>query len=196
VPDIALTFDDGPDARWTDVLLDVLDELGARATFFPIAGRAAGAPALIERMLAAGHTVGLHCAEHVRHSSRDRAWLESDTAAALALLSEVGVVPTLWRTPWGDVAEWTGDVAAEHGLRTVGWSVDTHDWRGDGAQAMFADTRAGLGPGAVVLAHDGIGPGALREDARETVEYVKLVAAHAHDTGLGLVALDAAEVPA
>jgi peptidoglycan/xylan/chitin deacetylase (PgdA/CDA1 family) len=186
---LALTFDDGPEPGWTGRLLDRLASLQARATFFPIAARAAAAPRLIERMLEAGHTVGLHCLEHVRHSERDAAWLERDTSAALSLLASVGVEPTFWRTPWGDTAAWTESVAHAHGLTLVGWSVDTHDWRGDRAEAMLASTRPGLEPGAIVLAHDGIGPGARRETPEETLRYVDLVAELAEGRGLALHAL-------
>ena len=84
---LALTFDDGPDPDWTPRLLDLLRRLGARATFFPIAPRAAAQPDMIERMRAEGHAVGLHCDEHVRHSERDAEWLERDTDAALARLA-------------------------------------------------------------------------------------------------------------
>ena len=192
---LALTFDDGPDPGWTGQLLDLLARLNARATFFPIAPRAAAAPRLMQRMLAEGHHVGLHCLEHVRHSQRDAAWLRRDTTAALSLLATVGVEPSLWRTPWGDVAPWTADVAAEHGLGLVGWDVDTHDWRGDPAEAMFTATRAELAPGAIVLAHDGIGPGARREHPAQTLRYVELVAELAQHRGLALEAL-ATESPA
>jgi hypothetical protein len=68
---VALTFDDGPDERVTPRLLDLLAQAGAKATFFPIAPRAAAQPGLIARMLAEGHTVGLHCDEHVRYSERE-----------------------------------------------------------------------------------------------------------------------------
>lgn len=183
---LALTFDDGPDPVWTPRLLDALAAAGARATFFPIAPRAAAHPGLVARMLSDGHTVGLHCDEHVRHSTRDAAWGRADTARALRRLGDVGVAPTLWRTPWGDAAPWTSRVADEHGLRLVGWTVDTHDWRGDAAAEMLTATRSDLRPGAVVLAHDGIGPGARRQDARETVAYVPLVARHASEHGLVL----------
>ena len=61
---LALTFDDGPDPVWTPRVLDALAACGARATFFPIAPRAERHPALIARMLADGHAVGLHCDEH------------------------------------------------------------------------------------------------------------------------------------
>ena len=186
---LALTFDDGPDADWTPRLLDALAAADARATFFPIAPRAAAHPELIARALADGHAVGLHCDEHIRHSDRDAAWLRADTERALERLRALGVSPRLWRTPWGDVAPWTADIAAEHGLTITGWTVDSHDWRGDSAASMFAATRAGLRAGAIVLAHDGIGPGARRSDARETIAFMKLVAGHAASERLVLTSL-------
>lgn len=186
---LALTFDDGPDEAWTAGLLDLLAHVGARATFFPIAPRAGARPAIVARMLAEGHSVGVHCYEHVRHSTRDAHWGRADTGRALDQLRDVGVTPRLWRTPWGDTAPWTADVAAEHDLRIVGWTVDSHDWRGDGAEAMFASCRPGLRAGAIVLAHDGIGPGARRADPRETLAFVELVASFAADHELALSAL-------
>ena len=186
---MAITFDDGPDEHWTAVLLDRLATHGARATFFVIAPRAAAHPDLVTRILSHGHTVGLHCDLHVRHSERDRAWLKADTERALACLRELGVAPTLWRTPWGDTAPWSAAIAQRHGLRLIDWSVDTHDWRGDSAETMFNATCGQLGPGAVVLAHDGIGPGARRDGAAETVAYLDLVARHAAEHELTLEAL-------
>lgn len=188
---IALTFDDGPDPEWTPRLLDLLAEQvpSIRATFFPIASRAVAHPKLMGRIIAEGHTVGLHCDEHVRHSTRDVAWGRADTQRALERLGAVGVAPRLWRTPWGDEAPWTSDVAEEHGLRLVGWTADTRDWRGDPAREMFEAVRARLQPGAVVLAHDGIGPGARRTDARETLGFVRLAARYARTLGLAMASL-------
>jgi peptidoglycan/xylan/chitin deacetylase (PgdA/CDA1 family) len=140
-------------------------------------------------MLVEGHTVGLHCDEHLRHRSRGSDWGRADTRRALARLRALGAHPTLWRTPWGVTADWTAAVAAEHGLQLIGWTVDTHDWRGDRAAAMFAATRGSLNGGAIVLAHDGIGPGALRADAAQTLAYVELAIEHARRRGLALRAL-------
>jgi peptidoglycan/xylan/chitin deacetylase (PgdA/CDA1 family) len=170
-----LTFDDGPDPVWTPRLLDLLGEAGVRATFFPIAPRAAAQPALIGRMRAEGHSIGLHCDVHVRHSHRSEAWVSADTDAALRRLADLGVAPTRWRTPWGDTAPFTGRVAAARKLSLTGWTVDTHDWRGDPAARMFQDTRERLGEAAIILAHDGIGPGARRSDPGQTLAYTAAV---------------------
>jgi peptidoglycan/xylan/chitin deacetylase (PgdA/CDA1 family) len=186
---LALTFDDGPDPVWTPRLLDLLGELGTRATFFVIAPRAAAHPELIARMLDEGHSLGLHCEQHVRHSSREIAWGREDAARATARLRELGGSPGLWRTPWGDLAWWSQQVATEQNLRLVHWTVDTHDWRGDSTEQMFADTCDRLTHGAIVLAHDGIGPGARRTDAEQTLGFVELAVAHARRHRLGLVAL-------
>jgi peptidoglycan/xylan/chitin deacetylase (PgdA/CDA1 family) len=186
---VALTFDDGPDPVWTGRLLDLLARLGARATFFPIASRAVANAHLIGRMLGEGHTVGLHCAEHVRHSDRDLEWLRRDTAAALDQLADIGVTPSLWRTPWGITTRATNLVARERSLRVVGWTVDSHDWRGDSAEEMLDATRAAVVAGSVVLAHDGIGPGSRRHEARETLRYVELLARVAGQRSLRLGAL-------
>lgn len=186
---LAITFDDGPDEHWTPAILDSLARHRARATFFVIGPRAVAQPDLVRRMLEHGHTVGLHCDLHVRHSHRDQSWLERDTERALDGLRRVGVTPTLWRTPWGDTAPWSVSIADRHGLRLIHWTVDTHDWRGDSATEMFSATSAQLVPGAIVLAHDGIGPGAMRDGAAETVAYLDLLARHATEHDLTLEAL-------
>lgn len=188
---MALTFDDGPDPVWTPTLLDLLRRLDARATFFPIAARATENSTIIERMRAEGHAIGLHCDQHVRHSDRDAAWLERDTDAALDRLAGMGVRPAFWRTPWGDTAPWSAKVARDRNLSLIGWTVDTHDWRGDSATRMFEATREALTDGAIVLAHDGLGPGARRDGVGPTIDYVALVAGHAREHDLSLEALAA-----
>jgi peptidoglycan/xylan/chitin deacetylase (PgdA/CDA1 family) len=182
----ALTFDDGPDPVWTPKLLDVLRHEGVRATFFPIAPRAQAHPDLIARILSEGQTVGLHCEQHIRHSERDAAWLRHDTRTALGRLAALGVEPAFWRTPYGDVAPWSASVAREHGLRLVGWTADTNDWRGELASDMFDATRELLVAGAIVLAHDGLGPGALRKGIGETLAYVRRVIDYARERRLRL----------
>ena len=179
-----LTFDDGPDPVWTPAVLDALRDAGAKATFFVLGPRAAAEPELVDRIVDEGHAVGVHAHEHVRHTELDAAAGTADLERALAVLDGLGVRPTLWRTPWGVEAEWTRPVAEARGLRVVGWSADTHDWRGDAAADMLAAIEDDIAEGAVVLAHDGLGPGATREDCAETVALVAPLVALARTRGL------------
>jgi peptidoglycan/xylan/chitin deacetylase (PgdA/CDA1 family) len=169
---VFLTFDDGPDPIWTPHVLEALSLSEARATFFVVAPRARGFPHLVREMIRAGHDVGLHCTEHVRHTERSRPEVEADTRAGLRDLRFLGVRTRLWRPPWGVLAPWTGDLAEDFGLELVSWTADTHDWRGDTASEMLDHILLALHPGAVVLMHDGLGPGARRDGCEETVALI------------------------
>jgi peptidoglycan/xylan/chitin deacetylase (PgdA/CDA1 family) len=190
VPAIELTFDDGPDPVWTPAVLRALEAIGARATFYVVAPLARRHGGLVRSAAAAGHEIGLHCLEHVRHSARARHEVERDADRALDLLAGLGISPRRWRTPWGDTAEWSGEVAARRGLRVCGWSADTHDWRGDAWRPMLASLRATLRPGGVVLMHDALGPGARRSDCRETVALLGPLADWVRARGWALAPLE------
>ena len=193
---VALTFDDGPDPTWTPIVLQELERLGVGATFFVMGPLVRDNPALVRGIAERGHRVELHCWRHLRHSTRTRADVEADTDRALAQLAEVGIRPSLWRTPWGDTAPWTEEVAAERGLTLVGWSTDSHDWRGDAMEIMRAEIAPGITAGSVVLMHDGIGPGARRSDCLQTMRLIAPLCAAARAKGLELLPLDAAPVAA
>jgi len=173
---IALTFDDGPDPVWTRRVLAALGRADATATFFVCAPAAARHPDVIEEITGAGHDVGFHCLEHIRHSESTRERIDAETATGLEQLARLGVTPELWRTPWGDTAPWTRELARDLGLRLCGWTDDTHDWRGDSAASMLAKLRGDIAPGSVVLMHDGIGPGARRTDCAPTADLVESLA--------------------
>ena len=83
----------------------------------------------------------------------------------------------------------TERVAARHGLTLVYWTIDTHDWRGDAAAEMIARARGSLVPGAVVLMHDALGPGALRAGAQNTLDLIAPLVATARERGLTVGAL-------
>lgn len=141
----------------------------------------------------AGHEVGFHCREHVRHSELGPSGVAADTAAGLEMLASIGIRPRFWRTPWGEVTAASRWVAAEHGLAICGWNLDSHDWRGDGWMAMLAALTAerDLADGDVVLMHDGIGPGARRRDCAETVRLTAALVEAAAAAGLRTVSVAA-----
>ena len=180
---IFLTFDDGPDPAWTPRVLDGLRRLRAKATFFVMAPLAVRFPRLIRHMTRAGHSVELHCAKHVRHTELTCSEVAADARSGLKDLGTLGVLPRLWRPPWGIVTPWTRAVAKDCGLELVSWTADAHDWRGDTASEMLANVRPDLRPGAVLLMHDGLGPGARRSGCEETVALIGKVIEQARSFG-------------
>jgi peptidoglycan/xylan/chitin deacetylase (PgdA/CDA1 family) len=179
---VALTFDDGPDPRGTPAVLDALAAAEVKATFFVLGARVEENPDLLWRVLEEGHAVEVHGYEHLRHPFTSREEVERDLERVLEVLHEHGVRPEWWRIPWGHLADFTWELAEERGLRVVGWSTDTHDWRGDDAVTMLEGLH--LTPGGIVLAHDGVGSGARRATARATAELVPLMVEKARAQGL------------
>jgi len=169
---VALTFDDGPDPVWTPRVLDALADAGAWATFFVVAPLAERHPGLLSRAADEGHEVALHCNRHVRHDRMTAAEVLADARAGLRTLRNLDHQPRDWRVPWGVVTCDTEETAKVLSLRLVGWTADSEDWRGGDAGEMLGRLAPGIGAGAVVLMHDGLGPGALRDGCDETVELV------------------------
>jgi peptidoglycan-N-acetylglucosamine deacetylase len=184
---VALTFDDGPDPIWTPLVLGALANAGARATFFVIAPRAARYPSLMSSMRKGGHDVALHCVEHVRHDAMTQKEIEADVEAGLLAL---GRSVRYWRTPWGLITPATEEAAKRHRLRLVGWTADTEDWRGGSSEEMLARVRGEISPGAIILMHDGVGPGSKREGCQETVDLVGPLVSLVRSHGLEPAKLD------
>jgi peptidoglycan/xylan/chitin deacetylase (PgdA/CDA1 family) len=128
-----------------------------------------------------GHDVGFHCTEHVRHDTMKPGEIEADLTSGLPALAEA---VRFWRTPWGVVAPATEEIAHQQGLTLVGWTADTQDWRGGPAEEMLFRIRANLLPGAIVLMHDGVGPGATRDGCVGTVNVIKPLVYLARSRGL------------
>lgn len=167
-------------------MLDALDREGVRATFFVSTDpfREEAEWRMSAEIADAGHEVGFHCEDHVRHGEREREAVAQGTRRSLNELRSIGVEPRLWRTPWGRVAPWSGELARGFGLELCNWSDDTHDWRGDSATVMLGRLRSTLSTGSIVLMHDGIGPGALRKECRQTVELLPELIALARERAI------------
>lgn len=193
---LSLTFDDGPDIQWTTRVLETLSRVGARVTLFMVGERVRSAPEVALAALEAGHEIQLHCERHLRHSALSEAEVERDTCAGLASLATVGVRPTLWRTPWGVRTPASERVARSHDLRLVDWTIDTHDWRGDSPAAMLAAARPLLADRAIVLMHDALGPGALRNGCDNTLELIEPLLAAARGGGFAVAPVGEIRQPA
>ena len=183
---ISLTYDDGPDPVWTPRVLDALAHQRATATFFVLGPEAERAPEPLHRAQDEGHELALHADRHTRHTELGAAELAADTERALERLDGLGIRPRRWRAPYGVMTDDTRNLAARLGLELVHWDVDTHDWRGDSAESMFAVCAPEVTDGCVVLMHDGLGPGVRRADCAQTVELTERLLTETGHAGVSL----------
>jgi peptidoglycan/xylan/chitin deacetylase (PgdA/CDA1 family) len=187
------TFDDGPHPEWTPRVLAALELCGVKATFFAIGEHVEHTPGPARAVVDQGHDIELHCHRHIRHIDLSDRELREDTRAALAAFERAGLPrPTRWRAPWGICTEATEQVATELELELVHWTADSHDWRGDSSTEMLEALDAEIEGGAIVLMHDGLGPGALRAGAGQTVELIKPLSELARERGLRVLPLSLA----
>ncbi|HXJ23008.1 MAG TPA: glycosyltransferase [Polyangia bacterium] len=152
---VALTFDDGPDAM-TDAYLDVLGRYDARATFFLVGDACARWPGAAARIAARGHELGGHGFTHTIFPSLDAAALKSELERTDALLPAGPGVRKLVRPPRGATSPVSLLRCARAGYVTVLWSRDSDDCRTDRAEQVVA----ALAPevveaGDIVLLHEG-----------------------------------------
>ena len=151
---IALTFDDGP-GLYTAHLLDILDQYGAKATFFLIGSKVSGQASVVRSIQARGHQLGNHSWSHpeLPKLSVDQIAGEIDRTNE-AIRQATGVKPSILRPPYGAV---NGVVLEQLRLRNMSsilWSVDTRDWADRNSQIVCSRAVAGARPGAVILMHD------------------------------------------
>ena len=151
---IALTFDDGP-GPYTAHLLDILDQYGAKATFFLIGSKVSGQASVVRSIQARGHQLGNHSWSHpeLPKLSVDQIAGEIDRTNE-AIRQATGVKPSILRPPYGAV---NGVVLEQLRLRNMSsilWSVDTRDWADRNSQIVCSRAVAGARNGAVILMHD------------------------------------------
>ena len=187
---IALTFDDGPASPFTEQILDILQTRNVKATFFVCGRNVERYPEILRRIHAEGHLVGNHAYSHKFPYFRSRAFFAEEIDRTQDAIEKViGQRPTIFRPPFG--ARWLGlyDVLNERGLRLVNWSDTGYDWK-CGADEIVRRTLGKVGPGSIILLHDGKNveaPGGF--DRSDTVRALPAILDAALKAGLTFVPL-------
>jgi peptidoglycan-N-acetylglucosamine deacetylase len=153
---LALTFDDGPDERYTPTVLDILKEMQVKATFFVVASEAQKSPHLVRRMVDEGHVVASHSWKH-RH-----AWLRTpwgtylDIARSKQIIESITQVPVrYYRPPWGAMNLFMYWTCTRLGLRLTLWSMRAIDWKpGEYVHEIIHRLVTQAHPGGIALCHD------------------------------------------
>jgi len=192
-PFVALSFDDGPDPRYTPQVLELLEKHRAKATFFLIGERAARHPELVGQIRSAGHEVGNHYYMNgatLGHSARDFVGYLDRTERATG----ISTPPKLFRPPGGVAWPHQLLLARERGYLNVIGSAYPHDPAHPPVWYMRWLVTKNLRPGTIVILHDGI------PDPRSSIETLEPILAAGEKKGLHFVSvgalLDSAKAPA
>ncbi len=154
---VVLTFDDGPDPRWTPELLDLLSDRGTAATFFVLTGPARRHPDLVRRMVDEGHDVALHGEDHTRLTTLPIREMRRRTRRARDELRELTGQPvSFFRPPYG--AQSIGSYLAARllDLDVVVWGPYAAEWEGGTADDVAMRALRHTRSGSVLLLHDGL----------------------------------------
>jgi peptidoglycan-N-acetylglucosamine deacetylase len=173
-PLLALTFDDGP-SRWTGPILDLLDEAGAKATFFVLGVSIYGREDVLHRIVGGGHELGNHTQSHPDPAQvSDEVLIEELRAAGEAIAAVAGRAPRLVRPPYGGDPRRVSRAARAVGAGPViMWSVDPADWRQPEAGPIIEHVLEHVRHGSIVDLHDGIPPDSNGTPSRQaTVDAV------------------------
>ncbi len=159
---VAITFDDGPDARYTTAILDTLASRHAKATFFVVGRQADEYPGILTRIVREGHEIGNHTYTHPNLELIGPFLSRLEVVATGRLIETITNRQTaLFRPPYfGDADPTSSDeldavkIGTDLGYLTVGVQIDTEDWRISDADSILSTTLAQRGDGNVILMHD------------------------------------------
>lgn len=165
--DLALTFDDGPDATTTPAVLELLAEHGARATFFMVGHRAEQHPELVRRVHAAGHQIGSHSYAHGHgfHFLGARAMAAEIERGIASIAAITGERPRAFRPPVGLRVPTlrAALLRLPEPVTCYTWTERGLDTLGRPAAAIVARLEPHLRAGAILTLHDGAGLGGTRD---------------------------------
>lgn len=152
-PRIALTFDDGPNAQYTPILLDGLKKRNIRASFFLIGENIEGNEDILLQMRKDGHLIGNHTWDHVQLDKipAEKARLEIEKTNN-RIYEASGIYPSYVRPPFG---AWIKDMELSVTMLPVFWDVDTLDWQSKNIDSILSIAQKQVHDGSIILMHDG-----------------------------------------
>ncbi|WP_328393239.1 polysaccharide deacetylase family protein [Streptomyces sp. NBC_00390] len=152
---LVLTFDDGPDPRYTPAILKTLRKHAVQAMFFVCGEMATNNRDLLREMADDGHVVGNHSWSHPRIPDLPPSRIRRELGRTSEVVERtLGEAPLWYRAPYGAWNRLSFEIGAELGMEPLGWTVDSHDWTEPGTAAIVRRVLDGAAPGVIVLSHD------------------------------------------
>lgn len=169
-PEVAITFDDGPDPTYTPQILNTLTTHKAVGTFFVLGQQAEEFPEMVKAEAAQGSQVCNHGYSHLMLRGRSADAVAAQAEKTAAILKGIGVPAcNLFRFPYFASDAVARSTIAGAGYQMIGANLDTEDWRGYQSGFMANRVLSQVKPGDIILFHDAGG------DRRQTVSALGLV---------------------
>ena len=190
---VALTFDDGPHPEATPKLLDTLDSLGVKATFFVCGKHIKLYPNLLREIVRRGHEIGNHAWTHqaLYHFSEEIPFKEiKETHELIAEIT--GITPTLFRPPFLVQGVGVKRALTKFSLLSIGARVHGSDWGNQNPRTIADQVLASMKPGEIIVLHDGDGDaqkGEVQKSRTGTVEAVQMIGARLLEEGYQFVTI-------
>jgi peptidoglycan/xylan/chitin deacetylase (PgdA/CDA1 family) len=184
LPEIALTFDDGPAPIYTNDVLSILRRYQVHATFFMLGVWVKRYPDLAKAVLADGHAIGDHTWSHPDLTKLSEGDIQKQLTNTIdAIKQTLGIRPLLFRPPYETYDRRVLNIAAALKLSTILWDVDPADWQRPGTGVIASSVLSHLHNGAIILMHDGGG------DRSQTVQALSTIIQQALARGFRFVTI-------
>lgn len=164
-PAVALTFDDGPNARYTPKILDILYEQQAAATFFVVGEKFPRNEPLIKEMAESGHEIENHTFSHSDLTTLDKEQIQKEICKTEERLKKILPDCTIkyLRPPYG---RYTEEVERAAQIPLMLWTIDSLDWEKTDADRIYNTVVSSVKDGDIIVFHD---------DNPETVKALKKI---------------------
>lgn len=151
---VALTFDDGPDNKYTPQVLDILKQHEVKATFFVVGRQVVNHPDVLKRIHDEGHSVGNHSWDHANLTKLSSDQIQKEIKSTDEAIEKViGSYTPMVRAPYGAVTASIKRNLTSAGRQIVNWTVDTKDWTGAASADMVELVRNRTKNGGIILMH-------------------------------------------
>ena len=152
---VAISFDAAWGNEYTDDILKILDEYDARATFFLVGFWIDEYPEDVKAIAEAGNEIGSHSATHPDLTACDRGQIEHEFDETSEKIKETaGVIPMLFRPPYGAYDNQLMSIAEEKGYKVIQWDVDSLDWKDISQDQIVERVVRNVRNGSIVLFHN------------------------------------------
>ncbi|WP_407653383.1 polysaccharide deacetylase family protein [Brevibacillus ruminantium] len=154
---VALTFDDGPDPKYTPIILEVLHRNKVPATFFVLGSQADKFPTIMQWIKKAGHEIGNHGYHHDDlHKLTEQEIYDEIKLGEKSILRTTGVLAQYYRPPGGVMTHDVMSAVQSSGYDIIHWSIDPRDWSLSRTASHIAKSvKSNVAPGDIILFHDG-----------------------------------------